>query len=141
MLRSRWFRKEKDESESLRYKRSAPIGLPAKPELPIDTGELAQPKARYLRDAAYRAWIRDTHKCLLPNHEGKKCGTIGDRGNVEAAHLEHGGTGIKGSDASCIPLCPVHHDTLDAETLPWQIVAFLWMKCWQLREDWHRRQA
>ena len=135
------FRKEKEESESLRYKRNAPIGLAARPEQPIDTGELPLGKTRYLRDATYRAWIRDSHRCLLPNHENRRCGSIGERGEVEAAHLEHGGTAIKGSDASCIPLCPVHHDMLDAETLAWQIVAFLWMKAWQLREEWHRINA
>lgn len=103
----------------------------------IEFDGLALPKERYLRDAAYRAWIR-TKPCLLARFE-KPCGTIGDRAPIEAAHLEHGGTGIKGSDASCIPLCPFHHDALDTETLPFQVIAFLWMSCWRLREEWHRR--
>ena len=103
----------------------------------FDTSELALPKEQYVRDGAYRAWIAKFHTCLLPNFDGRKCQRIGDRNPVEAAHLQHGGKGIKGSDASCVPLCPVHHDMLDAETLPWQIVAFLWMKCLFLRETWH----
>lgn len=105
----------------------------------MDTGDLAQPKAGYLRDAEYRAWVR-THRCLLvPSIDGRKCKQFGDRQPVEAAHLVHGaGMGIKGSDASCVPLCPAHHDAYDAETLPWQIVAFLWMQALFLREQWHR---
>lgn len=103
----------------------------------VDTLDLAIPKAHPLVDADYRAWI-NTHRCVLPNFDGRRCQRIGDRKPVEAAHLEHFGRGRKGSDASCIPLCPVHHDALDAETLPWQIVAFLWMRCWALREEWHR---
>jgi hypothetical protein len=104
----------------------------------IETSDLALPKAHFLRDGEYRAWISKTHRCILPRHDGKACARIGDRLAVEACHLEHGGRGVKGSDASCIPLCPVHHDMLDAETLPWQIVAFLWMRCWQFREEWFR---
>lgn len=106
----------------------------------IDTSELSLSKAHPLVDSLYRAWVR-THRCLLPNHDSKRCERKGNRGPVEAAHLEHFGRGRKGSDASCIPLCPVHHDMLDAETLPWQIIAFLWMKAWALREEWHRGTA
>jgi hypothetical protein len=106
----------------------------------FDTHDLEFPKRHPLRDSEYKAWIRNHLRCLLYNFEGK-CRTIGDRGRIEAAHLEHFGKGIKGSDASCIPLCPRHHDALDAETLPWQIVAKLWFDAWQLREEWHRRQA
>ena len=104
----------------------------------IDTTDLAIGKRHYLRDAEYRRWIA-THRCLLPNYDGRKCARIGDRNDVEPAHLEHGGKGVKGSDASCVPLCPQHHDALDAETLPWQIVAFLWMKALFLREKWHEQ--
>lgn len=104
----------------------------------FDTSELAYPKAHYERDGDYREWLTKFHRCLLPNFDGRQCGRIGDRRPVEAAHLQHGGKGIKGSDASCVPLCPVHHDMLDAETLPWQMVAFLWMKALFLRESWHR---
>ncbi len=106
----------------------------------VDTIDMALPKMHFERDADYRTWVV-THRCLLPNHDGRKCSRIGDRKAVEASHLEHGGKGVKGSDASCIPLCPIHHDMLDAETLAWQIVAFLWMSCWRLREEWHRRNA
>lgn len=107
----------------------------------VDTSELALSKRHFLRDGDYRAWVAKTHRCILPNHDRRKCAAIGDRPPVEAAHLEHGGKGVKGSDASCVPLCPIHHDMLDAETLPWQIVAFLWMQAWALREAWHRRAA
>lgn len=104
----------------------------------IDTLDLALPKKHFTRDAEYRAWVI-THRCLLPRYE-KPCGSVIGRGSAaEAAHLQHGGKAEKGSDASCVPLCGVHHAMLDAETLPWQIVAFLWMKCWELREEWHRR--
>ena len=105
----------------------------------IETLDLALPKAHFLRDGDYRTWVR-THRCILPKYE-RACGTIGSRSPVEAAHLEHGGKGVKGSDASCIPLCPLHHDMLDAETLPWQVVALLWKNAWRLREEWHRRNA
>ena len=138
---SRRFRKPEPETPLREYKRTAPIPLAGRPEQPMDTTELPLGKVRYLRDATYRARIRESHSCLLPNFEGRKCGPIGDRQPVEAAHLEHGGTAIKGSDASCVPLCPIHHDMLDAETLPWQIVAFLWKKAWELREQWHRMNA
>lgn len=105
----------------------------------IDTSELPLSKRHFERDADYRTWIAKAHhRCLLHNLD-VRCGTIGDRNPIEAAHLEHGGKGVKGSDASCIPLCPVHHDRLDAETLAWQIVAFLWKQAWALREEWHRR--
>jgi len=83
---------------------------------------------------ANRAWVR-TKRCLLPKYE-RSC-----QGDIAAAHLQSGGLSIKGSDASCIPLCALHHSMLDAETLPWQIVAYLWMQCWALREEWHRRAA
>jgi hypothetical protein len=106
----------------------------------IDTSALAFPKSHYLRDGDYRLWIGKHHRCILPKYE-RACGSIGERNPVEAAHLEHGGKGIKGSDASCVPLCPIHHDMLDAETLPWQIVAFLWKQAWALREAWHRIEA
>jgi hypothetical protein len=98
----------------------------------IETFDLVYPKAHFLRDGDYRAWVR-THRCVLPAYD-KAC-----QGAVQAAHLEHGGRGIKGSDASCVPLCERHHGTLDGETLPWQFVAFLWVKAWALREEWHRR--
>lgn len=107
----------------------------------IDTSELPLAKRHFTRDSDYRAWIAKTHTCLLPNHDGRRCGRIGPRNPIEAAHLEHGGKGIKGSDVSVIPLCPVHHDMLDAETLPWQIVAFLWMKALFLREQWHQMKG
>jgi hypothetical protein len=107
----------------------------------IDTSEMPFAKAHPLRDGDYRAWISRTHRCLLPDFDKRKCGRIGDRMPVEAAHLEHGGKAIKGSDASCVPPCPIHHDMLDAETLPWQIVAFLWMKALFLRERWWTREA
>ena len=129
--------------ESVRIKDALPPLKFAKPtraerkkKAAIDTSDLAFAKAHPLRDGEYRAWISKTHKCLLPNHAGRKCQRIGERQPVEAAHLEHFGKGIKGSDASCVPLCPVHHDMLDAETLPWQIVAFLWMRALFLRETW-----
>lgn len=105
----------------------------------IDTSELALSKSHFLRDADYRAWVAKTHRCLLHKYEGA-CFAPTGRTEIEAAHLDHGGKGIKGSDASVIPLCPRHHDALDTETLPWQIVAFLWKHAWALREEWHRRQ-
>jgi hypothetical protein len=53
------------------------------------------------RDHKYRAWIRS-----LP------CAACGSTCNVEAAHTgSDGGTSIKASDYSCIPLCAVCHRT------------------------------
>jgi len=56
------------------------------------------PKPTTERDSAYRAWIA-TLPCL-------ECGTT--RG-VCAHHTATGGTGTKGSDYSCVPLCFEHH--------------------------------
>lgn len=103
----------------------------------MDTHDLALPKAHFLRDGDYKAWIR-SQRCLLPKYDGG-CKAIGERRDTEAAHLEHGGKGVKGSDASCIPLCPTHHDQLDSEVLPWQVVASLWKSAWRLREEWNRK--
>jgi hypothetical protein len=50
------------------------------------------------RDPAYLKWIR-TQPCVL----------CGPRINIDAHHTESGGTGIKGSDYSCVPLCPACH--------------------------------
>lgn len=115
-----------------------PLPKPSRRDRPrrvIDTSALALPKREPLRDDGYREWVRKRGVCLLPNFD-RPCGVKPDRAPIEAAHLEHGGRGIKGSDASCIPLCPIHHDCLDAETLPWQVIAFLWMRALFLREAW-----
>jgi hypothetical protein len=105
-----------------------------------DVRGLAYPKAVPVRDDDYRAWIRAQGRCLLARFE-RPCGSIGGRAVIEAAHLISGGMATKGSDASCIPLCPIHHDALDGETLPWQIVAYLWMNAWSLREEWNAREV
>lgn len=113
-----------------------PIPKPTKrdrPKRPMDTRALAHPKVHALRDGDYREWIR-TRPCLLASLP--PCDTKPDRAPIEAAHLDRGGRGIKGSDASCIPLCPVHHDLLDGQTLDWQIIAFLWKSVWRLRETY-----
>lgn len=53
------------------------------------------------RNHHYRAWIR-TLPCAV-------CGIEG-HGLVEAAHTgSDGGTSMKASDYSCIPLCHAHH--------------------------------
>jgi hypothetical protein len=53
------------------------------------------------RDWKYKAWIR-TLPCAV-------CGLEGP-GLVEAAHTgDDGGTALKSSDYSCIPLCAEHH--------------------------------
>ena len=49
------------------------------------------------RDSSYIDWLH-TLPCLL-------CGKQG----VHAHHTKSGGAGIKGSDYSCIPVCPKCH--------------------------------
>lgn len=88
-------------------------------------------KAKFERGPEYKAWIR-TLPCLLAWVAG------GCEGRIEAAHLQRGGMGIKGSDASCIPLCGMrHHKQLDANLLDDATLALLWTKAWELRERWH----
>lgn len=53
------------------------------------------------RDPKYRSWIR-----TFP------CAACGSRYHVEAAHTgSDGGTSLKASDYSCIPLCAACHRT------------------------------
>lgn len=100
----------------------------------IDTSDLAIAKQHHPRSGEFRAWVR-THRCLL--HWFSSC-----EGPVEAAHLQRGGTSIKGSDYSCIPLCGLrHHRLLDGNSLDHEILAFLWMKAWELLHEWHRRNS
>lgn len=114
-----------------------PLAKPTKADrrrVNFDTSELPLAKANHPRSGEYKAWIR-THRCLL--YWFSLC-----EGPVEAAHLQRGGISIKGSDYSCIPLCGLrHHRLLDGNSLDWEVMAFLWMKCWQLLHGWHRRQA
>lgn len=58
--------------------------------------DLQKPKVD--RDLSYRSWV-STLPCLL-------CGTPGPN---HAHHTASHGMAIKGSDYSCIPLCPKHH--------------------------------
>jgi hypothetical protein len=56
------------------------------------------------RSKPYRAWIA-SFPCLI-------CGNP----NTQASHTEKGGGSMKGTDASCVPLCCTglrHHDQLD----------------------------
>lgn len=97
----------------------------------LDTTDLALPKSHFDRDSTYRAWVR-LRACLM-KWEGR-C-----EGNIEAAHLMRGGRGIKGSDYSYIPLCQGHHRLLDGNSLDFEVLAYLWMRCWELREEYRRR--
>ena len=56
------------------------------------------------RNKKYLAWIRTLPCCL--------CGRPQD---VQAHHSESGGMGIKGSDYSALPLCPVCHGMMDTK--------------------------
>ena len=96
----------------------------------IDTSDLAHPKRHFTRDDDYKAYVRE-QACLMAWHG--PC-----QGVIQAAHLAHGGRGIKGSDASCIPLCGLHHLCLDSNVLEWQIIAHLWARAFELREEYHR---
>lgn len=108
-----------------------PTKLDRKP-VKIDTSDLPLSKAHHPRSADYRAWVR-SHRCLL--HWFSRC-----EGDVEAAHLQRGGTSMKGSDYSCIPLCGRrHHPLLDGNSLDFEVEKFLWMKAWELLHEWHRR--
>lgn len=60
------------------------------------------PKTKMHRDPEFLAYIRRMG-CLA---------YFGCEGNVEAHHedvLKSGGTGIKGHDCQCLPLCHKHH--------------------------------
>lgn len=59
------------------------------------------PKPTTPRDPKYLDWLT-TLPCL---HYNKDC-----MGDVVAHHTATGGTGIKGDDFSCVPLCVVHHN-------------------------------
>lgn len=52
------------------------------------------------RSEKFRRWIA-SHGCCVCMRPS------------QAAHTELGGMSQKGSDASCVPLCPRHHDELD----------------------------
>lgn len=52
------------------------------------------PKQNYTRDEKWREWL-STMPCMKCKIEGYS----------QAAHLEKGGTGIKGHDSTCAPLC------------------------------------
>jgi hypothetical protein len=68
-----------------------------KPPIRARTGERRGPA----RDPDYRAWIRS-----LP------CAACGCERGIEAAHTgSDGGTSMKASDYSCIPLCGACHRT------------------------------
>lgn len=57
-----------------------------------------------LRSEAFRRWIA-TFPCIICLNP-----------ETQAAHTEKGGTSMKGSDASCVPLCCTghcHHQQLD----------------------------
>lgn len=100
----------------------------------FDTSDLAIPKHHYAVDARYRAYIRE-HRCIL--HTLGKC-----EGAVEAAHMQRGGRGIKGSDYSCVPLCGKrHHPLLDGNSLDHEVEKFLWMKAWEFYAEWVRMEA
>lgn len=62
----------------------------------------AKPRRGPLRCPEYRAWLRQRY-CLL-------CSSV----QSDAAHTENNGTGSKGPDSSCVPLCRTHHQEYDA---------------------------
>ena len=66
------------------------------------------PKPKTYRSEKYKAWVRE-QSCTL--HFCGKPHTFHDLKSypIEAAHTEHAGMGIRGSDLSCIPLCSYHH--------------------------------
>jgi hypothetical protein len=98
----------------------------------FDTSDMPYAKSHFDRDGEYRAWIR-THRCLL--YWLSPC-----VGEVEAAHLERGGRGIKGSDYSCVPLCgKKHHKLLDGNSLDFEVEKFLWAKAWEFLAQRYRR--
>ena len=57
------------------------------------------PKDPKDRDPEYREFVRQ-FDCVVMGCKGKE---------IHAHHAETGGMGIKGSDYSCIPVCPNHH--------------------------------
>lgn len=98
----------------------------------FDTSDMPLAKQHFDRDGIYRAWVRG-HRCLL--HWMTKC-----EGETEAAHMQRGGRGIKGSDYSCIPLCQKHHRLLDGNSLDFEVEKFLWQRAWEFLAQHMRSQ-
>ena len=76
------------------------------------------PKAKPVDDPEYREYVRSL-VCYVCAH-GKP---------VEPHHMETGGTGMKGSDYSCVPLCTRHHreaHDVGKETFEEQYKLSLW---------------
>lgn len=61
-------------------------------------------KKKTPRDPKYLAWVR-----TLP------CVICGKRDDIQVHHTETGGIGLKGSDYSVIPLCPVCHSRMETK--------------------------
>ncbi len=69
-----------------------------------------------MRCPEYRAWLRHQHCCVClgiartdaTKVDFYKCTP------VDPAHTQNNGMRSKGPDASCAPLCRVHHDEYDA---------------------------
>lgn len=55
-------------------------------------------KSKQKRDSKYLQYVRQ-----------QGCVICGKKVNIEAHHTEGGGMGLKGSDYSCVGLCPFHH--------------------------------
>lgn len=89
------------------------------------------PKIKTYRSEEYKAYIR-TLPCIV-------CGK-----NAEPHHEVGGGTGLKGPDLFCIPLCREHHrerEDIGIETFwdkhnmdRWQCIAETQAKVWEERE-------
>jgi len=62
----------------------------------------AKPRRGPLRCPAYRQWLKDRRCSVCPATPS------------DPAHTANNGTGSKGPDSSCAPLCRVHHREYDA---------------------------
>lgn len=112
---------------------------------PISKRRAKPRRTTMLRDAGYRAWLRERGYCPVCNPcvwqidgtaAGGPCG-------CDAAHTERGGMSMKGPDSSCAPLCRVHHREYDAEHKAFEVkygidmkaVAKAWWDLYQRRKS------
>jgi hypothetical protein len=91
-----------------RLKQRTPLKRPSKPIARKTAVKKKRAKPRrvaVLRDAAYRAWIRE-RRCIA-------CAACGPKtmwhSTIDPAHTKNNGRGSKGADSDCIPLCRYHH--------------------------------
>ncbi len=112
----------------------------SRPKGPVDTTGLRYAKEHPIRDAKYRADVRQ-HPCAL--FSSAEC-----KGQIVCAHLTPPGQAsrsMKYTDISCVPLCnDFHHALVDrriwiADPERDALLVICWSKAIALREVWWRK--